>query len=103
MNRGAFAAAVATCNFSLGACMSTPELGEATGGVPVYDIVLRTKCELSDALSSDGGTPLAYTRPKFYWLQKWVAQVDFSLQVLDQATFSPGASLMQPLHNAYPA
>ncbi len=70
----------------------------------VYDIVLRTKCELSDAFTDDNGqwmigNPLYQ---KLAWLETWTTQVDLTLQVLDQATLAPGASFMQPLHNAYP-
>jgi len=82
-------------------CTTTPALVEATGGIPVYDIVLRTKCELSNAFEDDQGGWIVDT-PKFAWLQNWTAQTDLTLQVLDSATLSPGASFMQPLHNAYP-
>jgi hypothetical protein len=87
---------------ALNGCTTIPNLIEATGGIPVYDIVLRTKCELSAAFEDDNGNWLADTYPKFAWLQNWTAQADLTLQVLDQATLSPGVSFMQPLHNAYP-
>ena len=83
-------------------CMQVPDLIEATGGIPVYDIVLRTKCELSEALEDDVGNWLADTYPKFAWLENWTAQADLTLQVLDQATLAPGATFTHPLHNAYP-
>jgi hypothetical protein len=90
------------CGLALGACGSLPALDEATGGIPVYDIVLRTKCELSGAFEDDDGNWLPDTYKKFAWLQNWTAQTDLTLQVLDQATLAPGATLTQPLHNAYP-
>jgi hypothetical protein len=85
-------------------CTVLPGLNEATGGIPVYDIVLRTKCELSDAFTDDEGRWLVGNpiHPKFAWLENWTAQVDLTLQILDQATFAPGATFTQPFHNAYP-
>jgi hypothetical protein len=90
------------CGLAVGACGTLPALDEATGGIPVYDIVLRTKCELSSAFEDDAGNWLPDKYKKFAWLQNWTAQTDLTLQVLDQATLAPGASLNQPLHNAYP-
>jgi hypothetical protein len=40
---------------------------------------------------------------KFAWLQNWTAQVDLTLQIIDNATLSPGASLTEPFHNGYSA
>src|SRR5580704_12018288 len=90
------------CGLAVGACGTLPALDEATGGIPVYDIVLRTKCELSSAFEDDAGNWLPDKYKKFAWLQNWTAQTDLTLQVLDQATLAPGASFNQPLHNAYP-
>jgi hypothetical protein len=93
---------IAICHLSLGACTTLPALEEATGGIPVRDIVLRIKCELSDAfVANDPQYKWLLDEPKFRWLRKWTAQVDLTLQVLDTATLSPGASLMQPFHNGY--
>src|SRR5580700_9424006 len=89
------------CSFAVAACTTLPGLEEATGGIPVYEIVLRTKCELSDAFRDEAGHWLPENE-KFAWLQNWTAQADLTLQILDQATFSPGVSAMEPLHNAYP-
>jgi hypothetical protein len=89
------------CNLAFAGCTTLPDLDKATGGILVNDIVLRTKCELSDAFLSDRGNWLP-DYPSYRWLQNWGAQADLTLQVLDQATFAPGASVMQPLHNAYP-
>src|SRR5580692_6374707 len=101
MKRGVLFAGTVVCIFSFEACTILPELNEASGGIPAFDIVLRTKCELADALADNAGYSLVI-HPEFRWLKTWVAQVDFTLQVLDQATFSPGGSFTQPLRNAYP-
>jgi hypothetical protein len=100
MLRRQFLAGVAVCHLSLGACATLPPLEEATGGIPVREIVLRTKCELSDAFVASDGTWLP-DHAKFAWLKNWTAQVDLTLQILDTATLSPGASLTQPFHNGY--
>jgi len=101
MGRRLLVAGVVACNFALAACATLPALEEATGGIPVYEIVLRTKCELSAAFQDDAGRWLP-DYEKFAWLQNWTAQADLTLQILDQATFSPGLSVTEPLHNAYP-
>jgi hypothetical protein len=75
-------------------------MSEATGGIPVRDIVLRIKCELSDAFEDQNGAWLI-EEGKFAWLRNWTAQVDLILQILDTATLSPGFSANQPFHNAY--
>lgn len=81
-------------------CTYLPAMKEATGGIPVRDIVLRIKCELSDAFKDQEGSWLV-EEPKFAWLRNWTAQVDLLLQILDTSTLSPGFSANQPLHNAY--
>jgi hypothetical protein len=81
-------------------CTSLPTMKEATGGIAVRDIVLRIKCELSDAFEDQNGSWLV-DEPKFAWLHNWTAQVDLILQILDTATLSPGFSANQPFHNAY--
>ncbi len=90
------------CSLAAGGCVKLPELAEATGGIPVYEIVLRTKCELSSAFEDDDGIWLPDRYKKLAWLQNWTAQADLTLQVLDQATLAPGTTFTQPLHNAYP-
>jgi hypothetical protein len=82
-----------------------PQLIEATGGIPVDEIVLRTKCELSEAfrdVPSAEDTDEVIKTSKYAWLQNWTVQADLTLQIVDQATLSPGASITQPLHNGYP-
>jgi len=87
---------------ALGGCTVLPALEEATGGVPVRDIVLRVKCELADAfLAEDGKWLVDSNRGKFAWLKYWTAQVDLSLQIVDSASLSPGVTFNQQLHNAY--
>ncbi len=89
------------CCLSLGACATLPALQEATGSVPARDVVLRIKCELSDAFEAADHTTWLLNQDKFAWLKNWTAQVDLTLQVLDTATLSPGATITTPLHNGY--
>lgn len=81
----------------ISSCTAIPALDEATGGIPVSEIVLRIKCELSDAFTND----LDINKPDMSWVRNWTAQIDLTLEILDTATFAPGASFMQPLHNGY--
>jgi hypothetical protein len=90
---------LSTCGFVLSACTQIPGLEEATGGIPVREIVLRIKCELSAAFESADRSNWLASHPKFAWLRNWTAQVDLTLQVLDTATLAPGASLTTPLRN----
>lgn len=88
----------------IGGCTTLPPMQEATGGIPVSEIVLRTKCELSDAFrTADRHGWLPDEDPKFQWLADWTAQFDLTLQIADSASLSPGATFMEPFHNAYPA
>ncbi len=89
------------CLSGMSSCSTLPELDEATGGIPVYDIVTRIKCELSSAFVDEDGNWLPTTNPKFAWLKHWTTQSDLTLQILDTATFAPGASVSQPLRNGY--
>lgn len=95
MGPKAFAAAVASLFVS--SCSVVPSLDEATGGIPVSEIVLRIKCELSGAFTGD----LDIDNPNMSWVKNWTAQVDLTLEILDSATFAPGASYTQPFHNGY--
>ena len=88
---------VVLAGFFASSCSVMPSLEEATGGIPVSEIVLRIKCELSDAFA--GQTDI--DRSDMVWLQNWTAQIDLTLEILDSATFAPGASFMQPLHNGF--
>jgi hypothetical protein len=98
--RKGFVAWACVCFSVLGACVWLPSLQEATGGIPARDVVLRIKCELSDAFVAEDRSWLL-EQSKFNWLKSWVAQVDLTFQVLDTATLSPGGSITQPLPNAY--
>ena len=89
------------CCLSLGACATLPYLVEATGGIPARDVVLRIKCELSDAFEAADHETWLLNQEKFSWLKNWTAQVDLTLQVLNTATLSPGATVTTPLHNGY--
>jgi hypothetical protein len=72
-----------------------PTMTEATGGIPVREIVLRVKCELSSAFVSEDHQAWLLNQPKFKWLRNWTAQADLTLQVLNTATLSPGATFTQ--------
>lgn len=91
------AVVVASVGVFASSCSVLPSLEEATGGIPVSEIVLRIKCELSNAFTDDRDID----RPNMSWLQNWTTQVDLTLEILDSATFAPGASFMQPLHNGF--
>ncbi len=78
-------------------CSTVPPLDQATGGIPVRDIVQRVKCEITDAFDKKTQDP------KFRWMKTWTAKVDLTLVANAQAGVSPGASLIAPLKNAYPA
>jgi hypothetical protein len=88
-----------TCGFFLVSCTQIPYLAEATGGIPVREIVLRIKCEVSSAFESADHTDWLPNSPKFAWLRNWTAQVDLTLQVMDTATLAPGATFTTPLNN----
>ena len=88
---------VAAVGLLVAGCTVLPGLNEATGGIPISEIVLRIKCELSDAFTE----PQDIDQPEMSWLKNWTAQINLSLEVLDSATLAPGASVMQPFHNAY--
>ncbi len=70
--------------------MSTPPLSEATGAehseIMIKDVVQRVKCELSDAFDEKA------EQPEFLWLQSWVAHMDLTLTINDNAGISPGGS-----------
>jgi hypothetical protein len=90
---------IVTCAVLFSGCAQLPDLQEATGGIPVRDIVLRIKCELSDAFEAADRRNWLPSNPKFAWLRNWTAQVDLTLQVLDTATLAPGATFTTPLRN----
>lgn len=92
------------CSLGLEGCATLPPLEEATGGIPVREIVLRVKCELSDAfMVGEPGEPGWWLpdQPRFAWMKDWTTQSDLTLEILDTAGFSPGATLKQPLPNGW--
>src|SRR5450631_4736639 len=92
------------CGLVLEGCTTLPYLEEATGGIPVREIVLRTKCELSDAFMlgkvGEKGWWLP-DRPNFAWMKDWTAQADLIFQVVDTAAIAPGATFTEPLPNGW--
>ncbi len=97
-----FFAQAFSCGLALGGCTGLPALEEATGGVPVAEVVQRVKCEVSAAFQDGDGRWLTEEQ-RFAWLQTWTAQIDLTMQILDTATLSPGVTVMQPLHNGFSA
>jgi hypothetical protein len=79
-------------------CTTLPPLSQATGGIPISEIVLRIKCELSDAVTQTGSTPLKYYTE---WMDDWTTQIDLTLEILDSSTLAPNASVSQTFTNAY--
>jgi soluble cytochrome b562 len=73
--------------------MSTPPLSQATGAehseIMIKDVVQRVKCELSDAFDEKA------EQPEFLWLQSWVAHMDLTLTINDNAGLSSGGSFTQ--------
>src|SRR4051812_36264426 len=57
----------------LSSCSTVPSLSEATGSIPIRDIVERVKCELADSFSEK------IREPHYRWLQYWAAKVDMTL------------------------
>lgn len=100
MSRGSKSFSIPVLIFGLSSCTQLPDLEEATGGIPVREIVLRIKCELSDSFTDANGGWLV-DQPSFAWLADWTAQSDLTLQVQDTATFSPGITVTQPLRNGF--
>ena len=83
------ALAVGSCLMS--GCAIVPPLSEATGSIPIHDVVERIKCELAD--SFDQKT----TEKDFLWLQTWTAKVDMTLAANNQGSITPVGSYVEPL------
>jgi hypothetical protein len=83
------------CVGVLPGCMSTPDLSEATGtehsDIMIKDVVLRVKCELSNAFDKK------VEQRDFRWLAGWTAHADLTLQVNDTAGVSPTGTYTQGL------
>ena len=102
--RARFLVPILCCALGLDGCAGLPPLEEATGGIPVREIVLRVKCELSDAfMLGEPGEPGWWLtdQPNFAWMKDWITQSDLTLEILDTAGFSPGVTLKQPLFNGW--
>jgi hypothetical protein len=76
---------------ALSACATVPPLSEATGSIPVRDIVERVKCELADSFSKK------MLQPDFLWLQNWTAKVDLSLAANNLGSITPAGTYIEPL------
>jgi hypothetical protein len=100
--RARFLVPILCCALGLDGCAGLPPLEEATGGIPVREIVLRVKCELADAfMLGEPGEPGWWLtdQPNFAWMKDWITESDLTLEILYTAGFSPGVTLKQPLFN----
>lgn len=79
-------------------CVATPPLSQATGSaqsnIMIRDVVQRVKCELSDAFDEKT------RQPEFLWLANWMAHVDLTLTINDNAGISPSGSFTRFQQNA---
>ncbi|WP_315834444.1 hypothetical protein [Bradyrhizobium prioriisuperbiae] len=73
------------------ACSTVPPLSEATGAIPIRDIVERVKCELADSFSEK------IQEPQFRWLQQWTAKVDMTLIANNLGSVTPVGAYVEPL------
>ncbi|TYO64726.1 hypothetical protein FXV83_20495 [Bradyrhizobium hipponense] len=78
----------------LGSCSTVPPLSEATGSIPIRDIVERVKCELADSFSEK------IREPHYRWLQYWAAKVDMTLAANNLGSIAPVGSYIEPLGTA---
>jgi hypothetical protein len=72
-------------------CATVPPLNEATGSIPIHDIVQRVKCELADTFDE------RTEDPKLLWLKSWTAKVDLTLAADNQGSITPVGAYIEPL------
>jgi len=83
----------------LSGCVRPPALDEPFQSEPrlqVRNIVTEAKCELQNAV-----VRAVYEHPETHWLAEWETKTHLTLVVDALAGLSPGATLTEPLHNAY--
>lgn len=80
--------------FGLGGCVQVPSF-DGPAGVPVSAVVARLKCEIRRVawLKSED--------PRYEFLKHWAAKVHLTVAVDDAVGLNPGATITEPLHNAY--
>jgi hypothetical protein len=72
-----------------GGCVTIPSL--EGNRIAISDVVERVKCDLADAL------PDPY---KYPWMANWVAKVDLTLIINEQAGLTPTVSFVDLRHSA---
>ncbi len=89
---------IAICTSLTSGCMSTPPLSQASGSehteIMIKDVVVRIKCELSDAFDNK------VEQPEYRWLATWTAHADLALAINDNAGISPNGSYTRFQGNA---
>jgi hypothetical protein len=89
---------VVLCALVEASCVATPPLSQATGSaqsnIMIRDVVLRVKCELSEAFDEKT------RQPEFLWLANWTAHADLTLTINDNAGISPSGSYTRFQQNA---
>jgi hypothetical protein len=92
------ACVVLLCAMVEASCVVTPPLSEATGSaqsnIMIRDVVQRVKCELSEAFDEKT------RQPDFLWLATWMAHIDLTLTINDNAGISPSGSFTRFQPNA---
>jgi hypothetical protein len=83
-----------------GACTQVPALDVEAESVRIIDVVKRVKCDIYDAFTEEtaGRRRLLSEKDGYQWLEGWTAQVDLNLLVNNQAGLTPGATIIDPLH-----
>ena len=74
-------------------CTSVPPLTQATGNIPIQDIVERVKCEIADSFDKRTDDPY------FQWMRTWGAKVDLTLIANDQGGITPVGAYVEPFAN----
>jgi hypothetical protein len=74
-------------------CTYVPPLEQATGSIPIQDIVERVKCEIADAFDERTDDPY------FQWMRSWGVKVDLTLIANDQGGITPAGTYVEPFAN----
>jgi len=69
--------------FGSAGCVTVPQL--EPNNIHVSDVVERVKCDLADALPDPDRYP---------WMADWVARIDLTLVISEQAGLTPGVSFV---------
>jgi hypothetical protein len=80
-----------TFGITTASCSYVPPLSEATGSIPIRDVVERVKCEIADAF-----TP-KLSQTKYRWLLLWTAKIDLTLVADNTGSITPVGTYVEPL------